>query len=43
MVFPSGRDVGGAVVAFVILASGGAIVGGIAGPVGSICWISRHG
>jgi hypothetical protein len=40
-VFPSGRDSGGAVGAFLFLAICGGVVGAIAGLVGSIRWIAR--
>lgn len=40
MIFPSGRDAGGAVIAFVIVAIGAGIAGTLAGLVGSIRWIA---
>lgn len=42
VVFPAGRDAGGAVVAFMILATCGGVVGALIGLAGSISWISRR-
>lgn len=42
MVFPSGRDAGGAVVAFVVLAAGGGVIGALTGVVGALRWIARQ-
>lgn len=41
-VLPSGRDAGGAVVAFMILAACGGVLGAGIGLVGSIRWISQR-